>query len=186
MPYAIGRLHVKNGLATIRTEKHPHGKTREIVTLPILPPLQASIDAGSIGDLTYICGQNGRPISFGQLVCGSLSQDRHGLRKCGAMPYSKQFCYQRAARSNVRLEARRQRSRARLARDGASKLLWEQDSNIYSRTFNPVRCAEKKMMNSAAWESSGGPGRNPHKRPNPGLRAGGRTHLLPRCGGCSR
>ena len=38
------------------------------VNLPILPVLQATLDAGPCGDLTFIAGANGRPLtkeSFG-------------------------------------------------------------------------------------------------------------------------
>jgi integrase len=83
----LGRPHVKNGTATIRTEK-----TGETVTIPILPPLQASIDAGPVGELTYIAGESGRPMkkeSFGNWfreACrkAGIPGSAHGLRKCGA------------------------------------------------------------------------------------------------------
>ena len=47
----LGRPHVKNGVATIRTHK-----TGQVVSIPILPPLQATLDAGPIGDLIH-CGR---------------------------------------------------------------------------------------------------------------------------------
>jgi hypothetical protein len=50
----IGRQHVRNGIATLRTEK---GQGEITVTLPILPVLQRTLDAGPVGDLAYICGQ---------------------------------------------------------------------------------------------------------------------------------
>jgi integrase len=147
----LGRPHVKNGIATIRTEKHPKNKTGEIVTLPILPPLQASIDAGPCGELTFICGENRRPMkkeSFGtwfREVCKltGVPGRAHGLRKCGAT---------RAANngaSDAQLEAMfgwkrgskeaavytRRADRARLAKQASHTLL----PDSYSLTIGKVR-----------------------------------------------
>jgi integrase len=85
----LGRQHVRNGVATIKTEKS--GCTVE-VTLPILPVLQATLDAGPCGDLSFIVGENGRPLrkeSFGNLfkdACRSagVSGSAHGVRKIAA------------------------------------------------------------------------------------------------------
>jgi integrase len=43
----LGWRHVRNGVATIRTEK-----TDQRVTITVLPPLLEPINAGSIGELT--------------------------------------------------------------------------------------------------------------------------------------
>ncbi|CAO4196651.1 hypothetical protein LFADAHJC_LOCUS5029 [Methylorubrum extorquens] len=59
----LGRPHIRNGIARIVTEK-----TGQEVTIRILPPLPASIDASLTGDLTFIAGERGRPMtkeSFG-------------------------------------------------------------------------------------------------------------------------
>ena len=56
---AIGRQHVRNGIATLRTEKSQGEIT---VTLPILPVLQRTLDAGPIGELAFICGRRGKPL----------------------------------------------------------------------------------------------------------------------------
>ncbi len=145
----LGRPHVKNGIATIRTEK-----TGQLVTIPILPPLQASLDAGPIGELTFIAGERGRPLSkqaFGNWFrdacrkAGVLGSP-HGLRKAGAT---------RAAdngATEAQLEAifgwcgggmaslyTRTANRAKLAREAASKLMTERDVNFYSRTLQKVR-----------------------------------------------
>jgi integrase len=88
----IGRQHVRNGVATLKTEKG--GFTVE-VNLPILPVLQATLDAGPCGDLAFICGERGRPLtkeSFGNLfkdACklagvNAPKQAAHGLRKIAA------------------------------------------------------------------------------------------------------
>src|SRR5262249_11017361 len=61
----FGRQHVRNGIGTIKTEK-----TGIEVTLPILPILDATLKAGPCGDITFIAGESGRPLtkeSFGNL-----------------------------------------------------------------------------------------------------------------------
>jgi integrase len=85
----IGRQHVRNGVATLKTEK---GGFTTTVTLPILPVLATTLAAGPCGDLTFIVGERGEPLtkeSFGNAfrdacraagVPGSL----HGVRKIAA------------------------------------------------------------------------------------------------------
>ena len=84
----FGRQHVRNGVGTIKTEK-----TNTVVTLPILPMLAKTLDAGPCGDLTFIAGQNGRPLTkelFGNLfrkachAAGLQNRSAHGLRKAAA------------------------------------------------------------------------------------------------------
>src|SRR5262245_317063 len=85
----LGRQHVRNGVATLKTEKS--GFTVE-VNLPILAVLQATLDAGPCGDLTFICGANGRPFtkeSFGnkfKAACkaAGVPGSAHGVRKIAA------------------------------------------------------------------------------------------------------
>jgi integrase len=85
----LGRPHVRNGVAAIKTEKS--GFTVE-VSLPILSVLQATIDAGPCGDLTFIAGANGRPLtkeSFGnefKTACkdAGVPGSAHGVRKIAA------------------------------------------------------------------------------------------------------
>jgi integrase len=84
----LGRQHVRNGIATIKTEK-----TGAVVTLPILATLATTLNAGPCGDLTFIAGKNGRPLtkeSFGNLFrqacfdAGLVNRLAHGLRKAAA------------------------------------------------------------------------------------------------------
>ena len=84
----FGRQHVRNGVGTIKTEK-----TGTEVTLPILPVLDATLKAGPCGELTFIAGENGRPLtkeSFGNLFrkacreAGLDNRSAHGLRKSAA------------------------------------------------------------------------------------------------------
>jgi len=85
----LGRQHVRNGVVTIKTEKS--GYTLE-VSLPILSVLQATLDAGPCGDLAFVCGANGRPLtkeSFGNQFrdacrAAGVSGSAHGVRKIAA------------------------------------------------------------------------------------------------------
>jgi integrase len=84
----LGRQHVRDGVATLKTEK-----TGTEVTLPILPVLAATLAAGPCGDLAFIAGASGGPLtkeSFGNLfrrVCRAAclkNRSAHGLRKAAA------------------------------------------------------------------------------------------------------
>jgi integrase len=85
----FGRQHVRDGIGTIKTEKS--GFTVE-VTLPILPVLKETLAAGPCGDLTFIAGENGRPLekeSFGNLFrkacrAAGVPGSAHGVRKIAA------------------------------------------------------------------------------------------------------
>ena len=81
----VGRQHVRDGLITLRTEK-----TGEIVTIPILGALARTLAAGPTGDLSFICGASGKPLtkeSFGNMfrvacnVAGVFKKSAHGVRK---------------------------------------------------------------------------------------------------------
>jgi integrase len=83
----LGRQHVRDGVATLRTKK-----TGTTVTLPILPALDEILQGGPCADLAFICGENGRPLtkeSFGNLFRGAcnaagVAKSAHGVRKIGA------------------------------------------------------------------------------------------------------
>jgi integrase len=85
----FGRQHVRNGVATLRTEKSQGEVT---VTLPILPVLQRTLDAGPTGELAFICGANGKPFTkegFGnefREACraAGVPGSAHGVRKIAA------------------------------------------------------------------------------------------------------
>ena len=86
----LGRQHVRNGIATLRTEKSQGTVT---VTLPILPVLAATLKAGPCAELAFICGAAGKPLtkaSFGnnfREACnkaGVFGKSAHGVRKVGA------------------------------------------------------------------------------------------------------
>jgi integrase len=84
----LGRQHVRDNIAYIKTEK-----TSTPVALPILPLLAQTLAAGPCGDLTFIIGANGRPMtkeSFGNAfrdacrAAGLRGRSAHGLRKAAA------------------------------------------------------------------------------------------------------
>lgn len=83
----IGRQHIRDATIKIKTEK-----TGELVIIPVLPPLQTSIDAAPKGDMTLIIGEHGRGFtkeSFGNwfgAACrtAGVPGTAHGLRKAAA------------------------------------------------------------------------------------------------------
>jgi integrase len=85
----LGRQHVRDGWITLRTEK---SQGEMIVSIPVLPILQRTLDAGPTGDLSFICGKNGRPFtkeSFGNAFkdacrAADVNKSAHGCRKIAA------------------------------------------------------------------------------------------------------
>jgi integrase len=85
----IGRQHIRDGIATLRTEKSQGAVT---VTLPILPALATTLAEGPTGDLSFICGARGEPLtkeSFGNMFreacrAAGVEKSAHGVRKIGA------------------------------------------------------------------------------------------------------
>ena len=83
----LGRQHVRDGIATIKTEK-----TGTIVTIPILPVLAETLAAGPCGDLSFITGARGQPMakqSFSNefaIACraAGVPGSAHGVRKIAA------------------------------------------------------------------------------------------------------
>jgi integrase len=83
----LGRQHVRQGAATIATEKNG-----TVVSLPVLTVLQRTLDAGPCGDLTFIVGAKGRPFtkeSFGNMFAeaarlAGVKKSCHGMRKIAA------------------------------------------------------------------------------------------------------
>jgi integrase len=83
----LGRQHIRDGIATLKTEK-----TDTLVTLPILPVLAETLAAGPYGDLTFITGESGNPVtkeSFGNLFrdacrAAGVPGSAHGVRKIAA------------------------------------------------------------------------------------------------------
>jgi integrase len=84
----LGRQHIRDRVATIRTKTN--GVT---VTIPILPVLDDIFRGGPCGELAFICGERGRPLtkeSFGNLfrdACNAagVKKSAHGVRMIGAI-----------------------------------------------------------------------------------------------------
>jgi integrase len=85
----FGRPHIRNRVGRIRTEKS--GETVTAI-VPILSVLERTLKAGPVGDLTFIVGEFGRPLtkeSFGNLfreACklAKVPGSAHGVRKIAA------------------------------------------------------------------------------------------------------
>lgn len=83
----LGRQHIRDGVATIRAEK-----TGVELHIPILPTLHEALQAGPTGDLSFICGVNGSPMtkeSFGNwfrkaCTTAKVKGSAHGIRKLAA------------------------------------------------------------------------------------------------------
>jgi len=81
--------HIRDNIATIRTEKS--GETIE-VKIPVLAILQKTLDAGPTGDLAWICGARGEPLTkesfgndFAEAARGAgARKSAHGARKIAA------------------------------------------------------------------------------------------------------
>ena len=130
-----GRQHVKNGVIYIRTQKS--GYETE-VPMPLHPTLATTLQTGPTGDLHFICGVNGTPLtkeSFGNLfreACNAagIRKSAPGLRKLAATRYAD------AGATVAELEAlfgwhgggmaslyTREADRRRLAQQAAAKLV---------------------------------------------------------------
>lgn len=85
----IGKQHIRDGVATLRTEKSGETIT---VTLPVLAALQRTLDIGPTGDLAWICGARGEPFvkeAFGNAFSeaarlAGIPKSAHGVRKIAA------------------------------------------------------------------------------------------------------
>ena len=83
----LGKQHVRNSIASLRTEK-----TGTEVHIRILPDLVQTLATGPTGDLAFIVGENGKPLtkeSFGNMfrvACNAagVKKSAHGVRKIGA------------------------------------------------------------------------------------------------------
>jgi integrase len=85
----LGRQHVRDRVASIKTEKSGFALGVEI---PILPVLAETLAAGPCGDLAFICGERGEPLtkeSFGNMFkdackAAGVPGSAHGVRKIAA------------------------------------------------------------------------------------------------------
>ncbi len=140
----VGRQHERDGVITIRTEKHRKGKPGELVSIPILPPLAASIAATKTGDLTYLVTDAGQPWvkeSFGNWFGDACRKagcpgSAHGLRKAGATRAAERGASERQlmaifgwSTGKMAQHYTRAADRKRLAHDAAQLLLPAQEQN---------------------------------------------------------
>lgn len=163
----LGRQHVRDGVAYIKAEK-----TGEDLAIPMLAPLTEAIAAGPAGDLAFICGKRGEPLtkeSFGnlfRLACNEagVKASAHGLRKLsatiaadsGATEKELQAFYGWKTNTQSQTYTRRA-NREALAKTMAEKL----STNIYSRTSEQVRESqnnnEQKQIIRSKKKPDGGP-----------------------------
>jgi integrase len=144
-------------IAQIKTEKS--GFTVE-VTLPILPALAATLSAGPCGELTFIAGESGRPLtkeSFGNLFkdacrAAGVPGSAHGVRKIAATTAANNgatvaqleaiFGWQGGTMASLYTRAA---DRRRLALQAMDKLANEKRKSIPSPPLQ-VRAAERKSQ----------------------------------------
>jgi integrase len=142
----MGRQHIdKDGCIALKQEK-----TGMDVTLPILKPLREALDAGPTGDLAFIVGARGLPMTkeaFGnwfRVVCNAADVpdcSAHGLRKSGARRAAEQgattaelnaiFGWTGAKMASLYTESA---DRKRLAKGAMSKLDKNEGATVYSLT----------------------------------------------------
>lgn len=140
----VGKQHVRDNVITLRTEKRRQGKAGEVIAIPILPPLAASIAATKTGDLTFLVSERGQPWvkeSFGNWfrdVCRAANcpGSAHGLRKAGATRAAEAGASERQlmaifgwSTGKMAQHYTRTADRKLLARDAAKMLLPVQDAN---------------------------------------------------------
>jgi integrase len=117
----LGRQHVKDGVATIRTEK-----TGAEVTLPMAPPLLDSIAACGVPGLTFIHKPDGGPYdkaAFGnwfRTICdaaGIRGKAAHGLRKADATATAEGGASERELMARYGWASSKEASRYTMSRD---------------------------------------------------------------------
>ena len=129
----LGPQHVSNGVISIIADK-----TSTPVTIPILPQLQAVLDASKLGNESLVAGANGKPMtkeSFGNWfreVCDAAGVDKsaHGLRKAGATraanngatTFELNAIFGWSATGNIAGIYTREADRIRLAKEAMSKM----------------------------------------------------------------
>ena len=150
----LGRQHVRDGVATLKTEK-----TDITVSIPILPALAATLAAGPCGELAFICGASGQPLSketFGNTFreachAAGVAKSAHGVRKIGATRAAENgatvaeleaiFGWQGGGMASLYTRAA---DRARLAKGAIAKLTRTEDAHSIPAPTQKVRDSEPK------------------------------------------
>lgn len=153
----LGRQHVRDGVATIATEK---SREQVKVTIPILPVLQATLDAGPTSDLALICGAKGEPFtkeSFGNAFreaarAVGVRKSAHGIRKIGATRAAENgatvaeleaiFGWQGGGMAALYTRAA---DRARLAKGAINRLVKNETGKSMPAPLEKVRAANEKL-----------------------------------------
>lgn len=141
----VGKQNVSDGVITIETEKqNRRSRERMQVSVPILPPLAASIEATQTGDIVYLVTEAGLPWvkeSFGNWFREACRKagcpgSAHGLRKAGATRAAERGASERQlmavfgwSTGKMAQHYTRSADRKRLARDAAQLLLPAQAEN---------------------------------------------------------
>jgi integrase len=150
----LGRQHVRDGVATLKTEK-----TDITVSIPILPALAATLAAGPCGELAFICGASGQPLTketFGNTFreachAAGVAKSAHGVRKIGATRAAENgatvaeleaiFGWQGGGMASLYTRAA---DRARLAKGAIAKLVRTEDAHSIPAPTQKVRDSEPK------------------------------------------
>ena len=84
----LGKQHIRNGVIRLTTEK-----TGMVVTIPVLPELQKTLDAGPTGDMAIIGNTNSKGYLRKEVIgtlfaaacrAAGVKKSAHGLRKAAA------------------------------------------------------------------------------------------------------
>lgn len=144
----VGRQHVKGARGKMRAEK-TESSTAEIAYFAVDAELREALDAGPTGDLTFIVGAEGKPLtkeSFGNMFRDACNDagvpgSAHGLRKARATyaadngateaELDAMFGWKRGSGTSAIYTQRV--NRERLAMAAADKM--ERGANVYSRTL---------------------------------------------------
>ena len=136
---------------TFRTEK---GGEMIEVSVPMLPTLQRTLEAGPCGDLAFIVGKRGRPLtkeSFGNKFseaarAAGVEKSAHGVRKIAATRAAEAGCTTHELMAlfgwlTVAMAERYTRSASRkvLALGASEKLREVENSDLYSRNGEVLR-----------------------------------------------
>lgn len=151
----VGRQHVRDGILALRTEK-----TGTEVVIPILAPLARTLDRGPCGDLSFICGERGHPLtkeSFGNEFseacrAAGIQKSAHGVRKIGATRAAENgatvaeleaiFGWQGGAMASLYTKAA---NRRRLAIGAMGKLVRTPDEQSIPAPSDSVRASGEKI-----------------------------------------
>jgi site-specific recombinase XerD len=158
----IGRQHVRKvrgeDVIVLRTEK---SSEEIVVAIPILPPLAQALAAGPVGDLTFIVGANGKPLtkeSFGNEFSAAARQagvrkSAHGLRKVAATVAAENGAtevelesllgWKRGSGTSKVYTA--DANRMSIATAAAAKLLRTPDEQAMPAPSNQVRASSRKL-----------------------------------------